>query len=174
MNTKQQNRAIVLLAVGAGLIGGVVLVVLVVLGQLSIAGAPVGIQQTPQTAEVVRAEKFELLGQTGMRRAALELEPNGEPALKFYDEEGNLRAGLSLRPDGGPNLLFWDGQTTIPRAGLALLPNGSPSLELADRNGNLRTVLGLATDGEPVLGLFDHVDNLRTVLCVETREAPIS
>jgi len=138
MNTKQRNRAIVLLAVGAGLIGGVVL------GQLSIAGAPVGIQQTPQTAQVVRAEKFELLGQTGMRRAALELEPNREPALKLY-EEGNLRAGLSLSPDGGPNLLFWDGQTTIPRAGLALLPNGSPSLELADRNGNLRTVYGAGT-----------------------------
>jgi hypothetical protein len=168
MNTKQQDRAMALLAVGVGLIGGVAL------SQLSTAGAPVGIQQTPQTAEVVRAEKFALLGRTGARRAVLELESNGEPALKLYDEEGNLRAGLSLRTDGGPNLLFWDGQTTIPRAGLALLPNGSPSLELADRNGNLRTVLGLATDGEPVLGLFDHVGNLRAALCAETREAPIS
>jgi hypothetical protein len=107
-----------LLAAVAGLIGGVVL------SQLSTAGTPVLARPTPQMAEVVRAEKFELVGQTGTRRALLELEPNGEPALKLYDAEGNLRAGLSLRPDGGPNLLFWDGQTTTPRAGLALLPNG--------------------------------------------------
>jgi len=157
MNRKRY-LAILAVAVMAGIFSGVVANRLSTMGESALA------QPTPSPAEVIQAEKFELVDKTGVPRALLELEPHGEPALKLYDAEGSLRVMLSLRPDGGPNLLLWDGQTTAPRFGLALLPNGSPSAELADRDGNLRVVLGLGTDGKPVLGLFDQEGNFLPAL----------
>jgi hypothetical protein len=168
-----RNRYLEILAVAvmAGIFSGVVLNQLFTIftrGESAVA------QPTSQSLKVIRAEKFELVGKTGTRRALLELEPHGEPALKLYDAAGSLRVALSLRSDGGPNLLLWDGRTAVPRFGLALLPNGSPSVELADRNGDLRVVFGLGTDGEPVLGLFDQKGNLHTILGRATGEEPAS
>lgn len=157
MNRKRYLTILVVIAM-AGIFSGAVF------NQFFTIGKPAVAQPTPQSVEVIRAEKFELVGKTEIPRAVLELEPHGEPALKLYDAEGSLRVALSLRPDGSPNLLLWDGQTAAPRFGLALLPNGSPSVELADRDGNLRVVFGLGTDGKPVLGLFDQEGNLLPIL----------
>lgn len=165
-----RNRYLMILALAvmAGIFSGAVL------NQLFMIDEPAVAQPTPQSMEVIRAEKFELVSKTGVPRALLELEPHGEPALKLYDAAGSLRVALSLRPDGGPNLLLWDGRTTAPRFGLALLPNGTPSAELADQNGNLRVVFGLDGDGEPVLGFFDREGSIHAVLGPATAKEPAS
>lgn len=164
MINRQRYLMILAVAVLAGIGSGVVANQLFTVGESALAQSP------PSSAQIIRAEKFELVGQSGVPRALLELEPHGEPALKLYDAKGSLRVMLSLRPDGGPHLLLWDGQMAAPRFGLALLPNGSPSAELVDGDGNLRVVFGLGTDGEPVLGLFDQKGNLQTTLGRATGE----
>jgi hypothetical protein len=120
-------------------------------------------QSSQPAVEVIRAQRFELVNQTGERRAALGVGLEGEPALALYAKDGAVRVELSLQPDGRSTLLFFDRDKQTPRAGLTVLPNGSPSLELSDKEGTLRTMFGLGGDGVPILGGFDEQGNLSTV-----------
>jgi len=120
-------------------------------------------QPSHPAVEVVRAQRFELVNQTGERRAALGVSLEGEPALALYAKSGAVRVELSLQPDGKSTLLFFDRDKQTPRAGLTVLPNGSPSLELSDKEGTLRTMFGLGGDDVPILGGFDEQGNLSTV-----------
>jgi hypothetical protein len=86
MTNRKQYPAMLAMAVGAGLRGGVGL------DRLSTAGDPVLAEQMSQPAEVIRAERVELVARDGTRRAALGLGSEGEPALEFYDPGGNLDA----------------------------------------------------------------------------------
>ena len=128
---KRQYMLTVALAVVAGLVGGVV-------SSWLFMGAPVVTQKTPQVAEVVGAERFEVVDKDGKLRAALWLD-NGEPNLVLADKTGKIRAKLSLA-DGKPALWLAD-KNGKPRAGLSLL-NEEPTLVLADKTGKTRAVLG--------------------------------
>ncbi|MGE0821234.1 MAG: hypothetical protein AB7G75_10330 [Candidatus Binatia bacterium] len=164
----QYHRVVVTAIFAIGLLGGVGV------SQISNPNTVPSGMRSSQISPLIRAQRFELVNETGQRRALLELAHSNEPALRLYDTAGKPRLELSLRADGGPNLLLWDDRRGIPRAGLALLPDGSPSLEFADQFGDLRSLFGLDTNGEPLLGLFDQQGNLYTAVFAETGNAPVS
>jgi hypothetical protein len=80
-------------------------------------------------AEVIRAQRFELVDAEGRVRGALSLDEEGNPRVCLCDKEGQVRAGLRLDSDGMPHLaaLSASGSTTAElgfgtswRAGLVL------------------------------------------------------
>ena len=96
---KKQYIMTVVLAVVAGLVGGVV-------SSWLFLGAPVFAQKTPQVAEVIRAERFWVVDQDEKLRAALSLVA-GEPSLFLYDKNGKRHARLGMVA-GEPRLRLWN------------------------------------------------------------------
>lgn len=80
-------------------------------------------------AEVVRAQRFELVDSEGNVRGSLGLDEGGNPRVCLCDKEGHVRAGLRLDSDGMPHVcaITASGGTTADlsfgtswRAGLVL------------------------------------------------------
>jgi hypothetical protein len=55
-------------------------------------------------AEVIRAQRFELVDAEGNVRGALGLDEDGNPRVCLCDKEGHVRGGLRLDRDGMPHL----------------------------------------------------------------------
>jgi hypothetical protein len=129
-------------------------------------------------ARVVTAEEFDLVDQSGNKRAMLYVTPRGVANLAMFDGEGNDRAEFRVARDGSSLLGFYDtngtrrvvvGQSPSGPNGIAIYDNeGRPfatlsvkhnehgSLTLYDPNtGQPRAGLGVASGGAPALVLFD-------------------
>lgn len=157
---------------------------IVALGGL--AGGLMAAQFTPASAlasrhhdaRVVTAEEFDLVDQSGNKRAMLHVTPRGMANLAMLDGEGNDRAEFRVARDGSSLLGFYDsngtrrvvvGQSSSGANGIAIYDNeGHPfatlsvrrnehrSLTLYDPNTGLpRAGVGIASGGEPALVLFD-------------------
>jgi len=166
-----------------------------VLVVLAVVGGLVCIAATQPVANVVRAQRFELVdakgkvriqlgiggkdGQApgaglfdekGQLRAALAVGADGSPFLSLYDEKGNGRAGLSAVPEG-TGLTLYD-EKGKGRAGLSLVANGNPLLGLYDEKGKVRAGVTLLADGAPRLDLLDEKGTGRAGLSLHPDGAP--
>ena len=106
-------------------------------------------------AEVVRAQRFELVNAEGEVLAVLGLGAAGRPGLTLWDEKGEGRAALSLGPGGRPAIMLYDEKGEL-RAVLGLVRDGGPAIELFDEKGETRATLALLADGTPALSLSDE------------------
>ncbi|MCH8273289.1 MAG: hypothetical protein IH851_00665 [Armatimonadetes bacterium] len=121
---EKANRRLALLCAG-----------LVVLPLLALGGWQKGV------AEVVRAKKFELIGDGGATRGELTVTTTG-PRLRLYDANGEMRVLLAA-PNGGDEVLSLD-------EGREAGPGHGPGLLLFDDSGVMRVWL---TGHETVEGL---------------------
>ncbi len=104
------------------------------------------------SADVIRAQRFELVDEAGSMRAALFVDDIGS-GLLLYDELGEVGARLGMLAES-PGLVLFD-RRGGPRAELVVLPNGNPSLHLYDERGKAQTVLAVVTDGNSGVVLAD-------------------
>lgn len=93
--TKKQCGLIVVLALLAGLVGGLVS------SQLFV-GQPVFAETAQQNEKVVVAGEFRLVDKQGKTHAVLKFSPSSGPSLAMIDESGRARAALGLLGDGTP------------------------------------------------------------------------
>ena len=105
-----------------------------------------------KTPEVITAEKFVLVDQTGKTRAALHMTLEGKPRLDLYDEEGRARVGIYLLKNGLPRLGLFD-EEGMHRALIALLPSEQPGLIFFDDQGNPQMSLMLTPQHNPQITL---------------------
>ncbi len=163
MMNRKQFSAVVVLALVAGLVGGVV-------SSWFLVGLPAFAQKAPQVAEVIRAERFEVVDKDGKTRAALSM-LEGKPGLVLRDRNGRAGAELGLTDHGWPRLFLTDKNRKV-RVGLTLGNTGEPHLVLRDRNGKTRTELSLRDTGASVLELADKNGKLRAALSLRDTGAP--
>jgi len=142
-------------------------------------------------AEVVRAERFEvvdtqgrvratlgmifgspdltLFDEKGEVRAMLTLDFDGSPALYMNDEKGEVRAEVAVHFDGMPRVWLFD-EAGESRVELDLL-GGGPNLTLRDENGEPRALVGVDADG-PGLVLYDENGERRAWLNLSAEIGP--
>lgn len=78
-----------------------------------------------------------MLYDPGLRyRVALDVAPDGAPALALASKEGRTRAELILPTEGGPGLVLYD-PGLHPRVTLDVSPDGAPSLLLVGKDGTV-------------------------------------
>lgn len=159
MSTKQYGLTLAL-AMIAGMVGGVVSSWFFI-GRLMVA------QKIPQQAKVLRAERFELVDQSGKVRAVLDTggrAPTGEsitmiesmtgiapePALRLYDRDGNVRGVFGLWLDEDP-VLEYRGKDGKSRVRLASTPDQASFLQLSDKAGMTLIELDIDFKGDPSL-----------------------
>lgn len=88
-----------------------------------------------------------MLYDPGLRyRIALDVAPDGAPALALASKEGRTRAELVVPSEGGPSLILYDTRLQ-PRVTLDVSTAGVPTLLLTGQNG---TVLGRVPDAPAV------------------------
>lgn len=140
---KKQYVLTLLVAVIAGLVGGVVS------SQLFV-GVPAFAQKTPQQAKVIQAEKFELVDRGGKIRGALGVTPEDKVVLILFDK--SEKGGILLSVvNGSPSLIVYDKERKA-RAILSFGSDEEPQLALYDRKGALGALmapssLGIYSDG---------------------------
>ena len=115
---------------------------------------------------VIMAKEIMLLGLDRKPRIRLMVDPNGEPGLHFYDEEGKYRAGFSVGA-GAPALTMHDKSGLRLQIGLMRLTSIDaewPTILLIDKKGVQRATLTLDPIGRPHLTLKDDKNNSRAIL----------
>ena len=126
--SRNDGFRVLALAVAGGFLGGVV-------GRWW--PPPVAFAQAAATppAQVVRAERFEVVDKDGKRRGRFDALPNGTVRLLLYDTEGKIRTGLLVAANGAPGLQFWgpnDQVAAVYADSVTLLdPDGQPRARLA-------------------------------------------
>ena|SRR5216684_4210306 len=102
MNGKQYGLILVLSLI-AGLMGSIA-------SNRFLSGSPLSAQKTPEQAEIIRAERVDIMDKEGRRRAWFGLAPQGNTGLGLYDQDGNVSAVLSMTPDRTTGLVLADRQ----------------------------------------------------------------
>lgn len=172
---------------------GLLLVVLVSVASGAL-GAFIFSQRTAITTNVVRADRFELLGPRGDLRAVLEPRPGAGAKLRFLDPLGATRLALAVdeagfggltlynsaagpvawlgeRLGGKSHLIFYDlgGKARI---GLGVAAQASPGMYLCDQAGKTRGLFALDSDGIG-LSLFDQKSDMRGLLMLAPDGRPV-
>ena len=112
-----------------------------------------------RVADVVRAQRFELVDPKTGTRARLALLSHGEPALLMNDKNGMMRVQLTLKSDGNPVLSLMDKESTS-RATLSLGDDGHPRLGLLDTETEFHVTPGMPREGGcPWLAVSDRKGN---------------
>jgi len=123
-------------------------------------------------AQVVRAQRFEVVDAEGRVRVLLSMGPDGQvPSLTLHDEKGDIRACLWTHPDGSTSLTLCD-EKGATRASLSTHTDGSPILMLHDEKGATRASLGTHPDGRPILMLHDEKGEVRASLWTPPHGSP--
>ena len=105
---KTNLSLIVILALMAGLVGGILL-------SQTQMGKTVLARESFRPEEFVSAKEFRLVDKNGRTLAVLGGHPGKEPflpiepALRFYDQDGELLLLLGLVPNNKPKLALFDG-----------------------------------------------------------------
>ena len=76
-------------------------------------GTPVFARKTSKGAEVIRAEKFEVVDKNGKPRTAIGPGDDEQPILVFADENEKVRVGIALRANGQPGLEFYNKEEKV-------------------------------------------------------------
>ena len=169
--SKKQYVLTLVLAMIAGLAGGMV-------SSWLFISAPVFVQKTPQVAQVVRAERFEVVDQKGKVRAALDMKGVGltmedVSALveKIVKEDKNLRAEWekAAKATGkSPEAFKQELREAIEKE---FFENPEPALRLYHEDGKQRAILTVEKEGYGRLGFFNETYELRVSL-VGSDETP--
>ncbi len=153
--SRKQYISLVVLALAAGLAGGIVSSWFFS-NQLVFAR-----EATEKAAEispelrVIMAREITLLGLDRKPRIKLAVDQNGEPGLHYYDEKGRYRAGFSVG-QGTPALTMRDKSGLRLQIGLTRLMSTEdewPTILLMDKRGVERVILALDIEGRPHLAL---------------------
>lgn len=99
--SRKQYSLIVLLALVAGFVGGVI-------SSQIFVSRPIFPQKEPKPQKVVVAKKFRLVDERGVVRAALGLTAKGQPGLGLLDKKGIPRVVLGIGENSRPSLVMWD------------------------------------------------------------------
>lgn len=160
--TKKQCSLMLVLALVAGLVGGVVS------GQF-LVGQNAFAEKEPKPTKIISAERFFLMDEDGRPRATLGTTAEGV-SLVFMDESGNVRSSITpgglmvldskgkprimlvLKDDDTVRLELYD-ETEKRSAILMLTENGFPGLKLTDDNEKSSALLGLGPQGDAFLEL---------------------
>lgn len=164
--SRKQYISLVVLALAAGLAGGIVSSWFFS-NQLVFAR-----EATKKAAEispelrVIMAREINLLGLDRKPRIKLAVDQNGEPGLHYYDEKGRYRAGFSVG-QGTPALTMRDKSGLRLQIGLTRLMSTEdewPTILLMDKKGVERVILALDIEGRPHLALKNAKGDNRVVL----------
>ena len=177
MNRRQYSQ-IVILALIAGLVGGIV-------SNQFLMGQPFLPEKNGLQEKVIRAESFEVVDQEGEVLARLRQDAGIGAALEFVDGDGTTYMELSggLGMDG---LRFLDGDSaesyyapggfqTQSTSGRIMFNTvlGYGQLWLTDGNGHVRMILGVEKNGEPFINLGGFFENIhKTVIGYTELETP--
>jgi hypothetical protein len=131
MNRKQYGL-LVLLALAAGLMGGMV-------SSQFFMGKPVFAEKKETHEKIVRAEGFVLVDSEGNPLASLNLDPFNRPTLSMEYKDGSYLLQVS------PGLIMITDKDRRPRVRLSFNEEDYPSIKLFDRKAKLRVALGAAS-----------------------------
>jgi len=112
----------------------VVAVVCLVVAAVAVAYAAGKARAVP-VQEVVRARRFEVVDSTGKGRATFGVLPSGDIGVMLMGKSGVTRAALRVQTDGDTALSVWDEDGKV-RLGLGVVAE-APSLVLFDREGKV-------------------------------------
>jgi hypothetical protein len=140
---KGKNWAFAILAVGGGFLGGIAATQL----------AP-AVADAARATRTIRATQFELVDDSGGRRALLEVTPSGISDLLLFDGDGRDRAELRVTRNGIAKLGFYD-STGAQRVVVGEVPTGVNGIEVYGSNGLLRGTLAVDPDDEARVTLYD-------------------
>lgn len=164
--SRKQYISLVVLALAAGLAGGMV-------SSWFFSNQLVFAKEATKKAEeispefrVIMAREINLLGLDRKPRIKLAVDQNGEPGLHFYNEKGCYRAGFSVG-QGTPALTMRDKSGLRLQIGLMrLISTGDewPTILLMDNKGVERAILTLDIEGRPHLALKNAKGNNLVVL----------
>ena len=185
---RKRNWPYLTLALVSGFLGGVV--------AIELAPTVATAAHRSNRHHVVRANKFELTGADGAKRAILEVTPRDVADLAMFDGNGHDRAEFRVAKDGAASVGFYDdngarrvmvGESPTGRNGIALYgtngrqmlagftvsPDNQASLTLYDpKTGRARIGLGVASNGSPAMVLFDQNGKDRVEVHVTTEGKP--
>jgi hypothetical protein len=137
---QQGSGSVVVLALVAGLIGGVV-------GNQVLTTNPVVAQDAAPRAQVVTVHKLIVTDKEGRARAQLAVSDGGEPRLDLTDKGGTSLVSLALTEEGGAELQL-KGKDGSPRVRLARLGKGDARLDFTmEKDGRSVASVGLSPDG---------------------------
>jgi hypothetical protein len=164
--SRKQYISLVVLALAAGLAGGMV-------SSWFFSNQLVFAKEATKKAEeispelrVIMAREINLLGLDRKPRIKLAVDQNGEPGLHFYNDKGRYRAGFSVG-QGTPSLTMRDKSGLRLQIGLMRLTSTGdewPTILLMDNKGVERAILTLDIEGRPHLALKNAKGNNRVVL----------
>ncbi len=129
---------------------------------------------TEDIKDVVRAKRFELVGDNGETRALLDTGSAEHVSLSLFGSDGKERANLGVMPDGLALLVlnYEDGQeaikATTQTAGVeGGLAASNSVVVIKDRNGQVRAQVGVNDEGDPSVSLADSNGNVSIRLEVD-------
>lgn len=97
----------------------------------------------PQPSTTLRAERLELVDKSGLVRAQLHVEENGEVIFRMRDQQGQIRLKLGASGNGS-GLILLDDQTETGiqmLAGISALTNKPDThVTLTDQRGTVHTI----------------------------------
>ena len=162
--TKKQYSLMLVLALVAGLVGGVV-------SSRFLVVQPVFAENEIKPAKIIAAEKFLLMDENGKIRAILgPTQTDKGVTLAFFDESGLFRGGIYpdgmmvLDDKGKPRIMLvlndddtvrleLYGESDKHSATLMLSENGFPGLKLTDDNEKSSAFLGVSPQGDAFMAL---------------------
>ena len=132
-----------------------------------------GLEDAPTSLDAVQpvlsAQRFRLVDDSGLERAALQMEADG-PSLRVFDAGGESQIFVGVT-DTGPELTV-NGPglpASSARATLKLNANGLPHLDMVDLEGRSRTALALSSasgNGDGFLRFWDQDGDRRLLVGV--------
>jgi len=142
------------------------LLVLLIVGLLVVIGA--------RPANVLQAEKFTLVDQSGRTMATLGPDANGLPGVSIKDmSTGKERVWLGLWGKGTEVGLGLYDQNNKERSRLGILANGTMRLSVNDDSGKLRAWLGQSGNGkESGVGFYDANEKERAWIGIAGGTSP--
>ncbi len=111
-------------------------------------------QDPGKSAEVVRAQGFELVDTAGTVRARLGLHKDGGSELRLFNAEGKVRARFGIHKDSDPLLTLVDEQD---HNRVSLIYDTNPHIVLHQKGGKPIVHLTAGETGAASL-LFTHID----------------
>ncbi len=129
--------------------------------------------KTVPVVEVVRARRFELVGNDGRVVASLSTTQGANPVLQLRDRKGTVRAVLALSRDGMAYLEMNDDHARPQVAlsqGQQFMQQSHSGAELSLGRGRIR--VGFDEDGGAGIGLHDREGRPRAVLGSMGIESP--
>jgi len=132
-----KRMAYTVLAIGAGLIGGM----------LHSAFFPVTAARAAEDSRSIKVTAVELVDSAGRRLAVLDSK-GSSGTLAFFDQRGRKRGEFGLARDGSPHLGLRDSSGALPLS-LDLTDTERPRLVMSDRSFEGRVFLGVNEPDSP-------------------------